>query len=53
MIPYIDAWVARLLGMTIEPDLRVPVAIAAGMVVLGTLVFAVAMALLMIRRRRG
>ena len=52
MISLIDDLISRLLGMTIEPDLRVPAAIAACLFVVGTLVFVGATALLAVRRLR-
>ena len=53
MISYIDEWVGRLLGMPVEAGLRVPAAIAAGLVVVGSLVFVAALGSMAVRRLRG
>ncbi len=52
MITLIDEWVGRVLGIPIEPGLRVPTAVAAGLLVAGTIVFTVATTLLARRQLR-
>ncbi len=52
MITLIDDWVGRVLGIPIEPGLRVPTAVAAGLLVAGTIVFTVATTLLALRQLR-
>ena len=52
MISKVDDWVGRILGIPIEAELRVPVAVAAGMLVIGTVVCIAALTLIGLRRLR-